>query len=141
MNMASADPKQTAMDYTATSNLLISRLSKGGRRSKGSSRSRINRRSRRNKTNINFKKKYSNFKKFQSIRNLKKIKFHTRSRRRSKKYRGGKNYRGGATAPNIPFVHLSPNGGALQETGNAFEVSKNTALAQSEYDNTAVFKK
>jgi hypothetical protein len=123
MNMASADPKQTAMDYTSTSNLLISRLSKGGRSK------------RRNKTNINFKKKYSNFKKFQSIRNLKKIKFHTRSRRR------GKNYQGGATAPNIPFVHLSPNGGALQETGNAFEVSKNTALEQSKYDNTAVFKK
>jgi hypothetical protein len=133
MNMASADPKQTAMDYTSTSNLLISRLSKGGRKSKGSRRSR---RSKRNKTNINFKKKYSNFKKFQSIRNLKKIKFHTRSRRRR-----GKKYRGGATAPNIPFVHLSPNGGALQETGNAFEVSKNTALEQSKYDNTAVFKK
>lgn len=125
MNMASSDPRQTAMDYTSTSNLLISRLSKGGKRS------------RRNKTNINFKKKYSNFKKFQSIRNLKDMKFF-RSRRRRRR---GKNYRGGATAPNIPFAHLSPNGGALQQTGNALQVSKNTAFAQSEYDNTAVLKK
>lgn len=139
MNMTSANPKQTAMDYTTTSNLLISRLSKSGGRK---SAKRLNKSAKRLNKSTKYKKstkqkstfqmtndftKYSNYKKFQSIRNLKNIRFIKQ--------------KGGATAPNIPYAHLSPNGGGLQTTGNDLAVSKNLAVAQSQYDNTAILKK
>lgn len=136
MNMTTANPKQTAMDYTTTSNLLISRLSKsGGRKSakrlnKSTKHKKYKKSAKHTKSTFQMTNdftKYSNYKKFQSIRNLKNIRFIKQ--------------KGGATAPNIPYAHLSPNGGGLQTTGNDLAVSKNLAVAQSQYDNTAILKK
>jgi hypothetical protein len=134
MNMTTADPKQTAMNYSTTSNLLISRLSKGGYKKKNKSIKKTRRKRNTNTFQLtpNFKK-YSNYKNFQSIRNLKKIS--------SKSLRGWKTIKGGATNPPMSFISLNPNGGALQTTGNNLAISKNLAVAQSQYDNTAVLKK